>query len=60
MKQTQNTHVCSLVREEAAAYSLARQKVAAVTWESGEAVLFGTRGKATAWQSLRWRWDQER
>ena len=35
MKQIQ-THVWSLAGEEAVSYSLARGKVAAVTWESGE------------------------
>ena len=39
MKQTQNTHAyaCSLAREGAAAYSMARRVAAAVTGESGEA-----------------------
>ena len=39
MKQTLNTHVCSLAKEGAAVYSLARGKAAAVTstQESGEA-----------------------
>ena len=36
MKQTQNTHACSLAREGAAAYSLARGVTAAVTGESAE------------------------
>ena len=35
MKQTQ-THVWSLAGEEAVSYSLAREKAAAVTRESGE------------------------
>ena len=35
MKQTQNTHACSLAREEVA-YSLAREKAAAVIRESRE------------------------
>ena len=39
MKQTQNTHVCSLAREGTAAYSLARGVAAAVTGESGEAAV---------------------
>ena len=36
MKQTQNTQACSLVREEAVAYSLVRGKAAALTRENGE------------------------
>ena len=49
MKQTQNTHACSLAKEGAVAYSLARGVAAAVTGESGGgSVLSGTRGKATA------------
>ena len=40
MKQTLNTHACSLAREEAAAYSLATGKAAAGTQESGEAVAY--------------------
>ena len=39
MKQTLNTHACSLAREEAA-YSLATGKAAAGTQESGEAVAY--------------------
>ena len=35
MKQTLNTHACSLAGEGAAAYSLARGVAAAVTGESG-------------------------
>ena len=37
MKQTLNTHACSLAGEGAAAYSLARRVAAAVTGKSGEA-----------------------
>ena len=49
MKQTQNIHACSLAKEGAAAYSLARGVAAEVTGESGRgSVLSGTRGKATA------------
>ena len=49
MKQTQNTHACSLAKEGVAAYSLARGVAAAVTGESGGgSVLSGMRGKATA------------
>ena len=49
MKQTLNTHACSLAGEGAAAYSLARGVVAAVTGKSGGgSVLSGMRGKATA------------
>ena len=39
MKQTQ-THVWSLVGEEAVSYSLARGKAAAVTRESGEVAAY--------------------
>ena len=35
MKQTLNTHACSLAREEAAAYSLTTGKAAAGTRENG-------------------------
>ena len=37
MKQTLNTHACSLAKEGAAAYSLARGVEEVVTGESGEA-----------------------
>ena len=37
MKQIQNIHAWSLVREEAVAYYLARGKMAGVTRDSGEA-----------------------
>ena len=37
MKQTLNTHACSLVRKEVAVFSLARGKAATVTRENGEA-----------------------
>ena len=39
MKQTQNTHVCSLAREGEAPYSLARGVLATITGESGEAAV---------------------
>ena len=39
MKQTQ-THVWSLAGEEAVSYSLAREKAAAVTRESGEVAAY--------------------
>ena len=46
MKQTLNTHACSLAGEGAAAYSLARGVAAAVTRKSGGgSVLSGMRGK---------------
>ena len=49
MKQTQNTHVCSLEKEVATAYSIAREVAAAVTRESiGGSVLSGTGGKVMA------------
>ena len=49
MKQTLNTHACSLEGGGAAAYSLAREVAAAVTGESGGGrVLSGMRGKVTA------------
>ena len=49
MKQTQNTHACSLSREGAAAYSLAKEVAVAVTGEwRGSGVLSGTRCKVTA------------
>ena len=49
MKQTQNTHVCSLAREGAAPYSLARGVLATNHWGKwrGSGVLYGMRGKAT-------------
>ena len=39
MKQTQNTHACSLAREGAAVYSLERRVATVVTGESGEAAV---------------------
>ena len=57
MKQTQNicTHAyaCSLVREGAAAYSLARRVAGAVTGESGEAAACSLAREGRRRQSLR-------
>ena len=51
MKQTQNTHACSLARE-GAAYSLARGVAAAVTGESREAAAWSLAHEGRQWESL--------
>ena len=53
MKQTLNTHACSLAGEGAAAYCLARGVAAAVTGESGEAAACSLAREGRRRQSLR-------
>ena len=52
MKHTQNTRACSLAREGAAAYSLVRGVVAAVTGESGEVAVWSLAREGRQWESL--------